>query len=55
MAITLEQARKALPEGYKISDEELNAVLADAYVIARLAMKDYLRERRRKEVNSCEK
>ena len=50
MAITIEQARKALPQGYKISDEELTAVIADAYTVANLAVKDYLRSKQRKEV-----
>lgn len=50
MTVTLEQARKALPKGYQISDEELASVIADAYVIANLAVSDYLRNKREKEV-----
>lgn len=42
MTVTIEQARQSLPKGYEISDEELSAVIADAYLIAKLAVKDYL-------------
>lgn len=44
--VTIEQARKALPEGYEISDEDLSEVMADAYSMANLAVSDYLREKK---------
>jgi hypothetical protein len=47
--ITLEQARKTLPDGYQITDEELASVIADAYLIANFAISDYLRSKQKKE------
>ena len=49
MTVTLEQARKALPVGYEITNEELSSVIADAYLIANLVVSDYLRNGRQKE------
>lgn len=47
--ITLEQARKTLPNKYQITDEELSSVLADAYLIANFAVTDFLSGKLRKE------
>lgn len=47
--ITIEQARKGLPEGYQISDKDLAAVIADAYLIANFAVNDYLRSKKKGE------
>lgn len=47
MTVTLEQARKALPPGYEISDEGLAEVIADAYLVAHFAVNDYLRSKRK--------
>lgn len=40
--ITLEQARKMLPPGCNLSDTELSSILADLYLIANLAVSDFL-------------
>ena len=45
--ITLEQARAALPDSYEITDEDLARVIADSYLIANLAVSDYLRSKKR--------
>ncbi len=50
--ITIEQARKKLPKGYAITDEELSAVIADAYLIANFAVSDYLRDKKNKPLES---
>lgn len=47
--ITIEDARKTLSEevNQELSDEDVAAVIADAYVIGRLAVKEYLREKKK--------
>lgn len=47
--VTIEDARKTLSKevSEKLTDEEVAAVLADAYVIAKLAVNDYLREKKK--------
>ncbi len=47
--ISPEEARNALPPDYKITDSELASVIADAYLIANLAVNDYLRGKQSKE------
>lgn len=41
--ITIQQARKYLPPEVEVTDEELSSILADAYLVANLAVTDFLK------------
>ena len=49
--MSLEQARKLLPEGDKTTDDELSSVLADAYTLAHIVVDDYLEKKKIKHDN----
>lgn len=42
MALTMEQARELLPNGFNPSDSELDAVLADLYLVSEMAVNQVL-------------
>ncbi|KKT93457.1 MAG: hypothetical protein UW94_C0006G0027 [Parcubacteria group bacterium GW2011_GWA2_45_14] len=46
MTLTLEQAREALPQGYEVSDKELEDVLAFFYFIGEKAYEQARKEAR---------
>ncbi len=47
--ITVSEARKLLPHGYQLTDEELASVIADWYAVANIAMDEFLRRKRKEQ------